>query len=168
VSATSGGEAITSGEKSMQRQQPPEKPGARPQPETLDGLLSELSVAMLHEQMRAVPTLASLTPHHLRLLSWVDDHPAASWHAVRRALGCPPIQTGQLVKDLVRLRLLECGVLWPRQRAITLRLAAPGRVLLRRLEAEQRALCARLLAGLTPAEQAALARGLSALARAAA
>jgi len=151
----------------MQRQQASEKSRARPQPETLDGLLSELSVAMLHEQMRAVPALASLTPHHLRLLSWVDEHPAASWHAVRRALGCPPIQTGQVVKDLIRLGLLEGGVLWPRQRAMTLRLAPPGRVLLQRLEAEQRALCARLLAGLTPTEIAALARGLNALAQAA-
>jgi DNA-binding MarR family transcriptional regulator len=149
----------------MQRQLAPERPCARPQPETFDGLLSELSVAMLHEQMRAVPALALLTPHHLRLLSWVDEHPAATWHTVRRALGCPPIQTGQLVKDLVRLGLLEGGVLWPRRRATTLRLAAPGRVLLQRLEAEQRALCARLLAGLTPTEITALARGLSALAQ---
>src|SRR5690349_18693815 len=74
--------------------------------EALDGLLGDLSAAVIHEQVRAVPELAALTPAHLRVLSWVDDHPAATWFALRREFALAPGRTRQAVKDLVALGLL--------------------------------------------------------------
>jgi DNA-binding MarR family transcriptional regulator len=147
----------------MQRHEAADRPRVT---EALDGLLGDLSAAMLYEQIRAVPQLATLTPAHLRLLSWVDDHPSATWYALRREFALAPGRTRQTVKDLARLGLMEYGTEWPWQRTIRVRLTDRGCALLRRLDERRDALCARLLDGLTAEQKAALARGLSALASA--
>jgi DNA-binding MarR family transcriptional regulator len=132
--------------------------------ETLDGLLGDLSAALLHEQVRAVPEIEMLTPVHLRLLSWVDDHPAATWYALRREFALAPGRTRQAVKDLARVGFIEYGTDSPWQRTIRVRLTGRGGDLLRRLEERHHNLCTQLLDGLTPDQKATLARGLSALA----
>jgi DNA-binding MarR family transcriptional regulator len=125
----------------------------------------EILWELLLDPIGDLPQLGSLTVAQLRLLCWIQERVPVTWQEAEREFGRSAVWTARLIRVLVRRGLVErCGDMHDRH-SVWLRLSAQGGALLSRMEASQRQTCRRLLAPLSPEQQALVAQGLSLLLR---
>ncbi len=122
-------------------------------------------INLLGERSRDADSGAAISAAQLRLLSLIDRDEVMRMRSLCRRLGTTAPTVSRQCDRLQAMGLIERLPNPDSRREVTLRLTAAGRVHLRRAREQRDGILNRAIAALSPADQQALARGLTGLHR---